>query len=601
MGRKVAKIPAENATIRRELLMIAEGNAQMQAALMEMCAASILWWINNFVWVVHATDIDEHGIESASRTPHIPFVTWPVQDSAIGLLQECIEGGHDAVVDKSRFMAGTQIGLMLATWHWLFRPGSHMLLVSRKEEMVDAGGDPDTLFGKIDYMLMHLPDWMLPAPRESLLRGGRNRRHLQLVNPRIGCTIIGESTTAHIGAGRRRKFVFYDEMARMADASEGWRAGADVTTCRIANSTPWGPGTEFTRQRNRAAATGTPRLVELLYFNHPDKGRGREWRINEGEIICLPIGGGYWDTPWLRDQVKRRGDAQDIAENVFAEHIASGLQFFPPEMVSRHIAANVSPPVRCELNADGTGFDSDAPQGRWYVWGARDRYGGLLRNTDYVGFADLGGGVGSSNTVLAVMDCRTGDIVAEYVDPFTNSVDLAEEVALAGNGVFKGLRGPMFVGWEANGPGESWYAELERLGYRRMYRQRRIGTKAERRTRAYGWRSTRQRKRVLLAGLASAMQRGEVSIKSEPGLLEMAEYVFYDNGEIGPGSHRDMTTGAREAHGDRVIAYAGCVMMRQESRGDMEPWAPGTMGHLIGLNRKDIFDESDFGIARRAV
>ena len=67
----------------------------------------------------------------------------------------------------------------------------------------------------------------------------------------------------------------------------------------------------------------------------------------------------------------------------------------------------------------------------------------------------------------------------------------------------------------------------------------------------------------------------------------------------GPGQHRDLTTDARAAHGDRVIAYAGCVLMREEVKSDPRPnsYPPGTIGHQIGLN--DVkWDEGDWGIAR---
>ena len=74
----------------------------------------------------------------------------------------------------------------------------------------------------------------------------------------------------------------------------------------------------------------------------------------------------------------------------------------------------------------------------------------------------------------------------------------------------------------------------------------------------------------------------------------MLEYVYYDTGAIGPGSIREETTGAKEAHGDRVIAYAGCVYMRSEapkfevSRSD---YAPDSMGAV--LNHEEVWESND--------
>jgi hypothetical protein len=74
---------------------------------------------------------------------------------------------------------------MGATWdhiaryvhRFLFRGDESHLMISRKEDAVDVLdgqpknypfgtlADPGTLFGKIDYVLSRLPEWMLPRMR----------------------------------------------------------------------------------------------------------------------------------------------------------------------------------------------------------------------------------------------------------------------------------------------------------------------------------------------------------------------------------------------------------------------------------------------------
>ena len=98
----------------------------------------------------------------------------------------------------------------------------------------------------------------------------------------------------------------------------------------------------------------------------------------------------------------------------------------------------------------------------------------------------------------------------------------------------------------------------------------------------------------MLAWLDSCMKRGEITIHSEPGLVEMMSYVWLDDGSIGPGVFRDMLSGAKEAHGDRVIAYGLANFARREVHAFDPPakeYARGTLGEIAGLNE----DEDDEG------
>ena len=194
------------------------------------------------------------------------------------------------------------------------------------------------------------------------------------------------------------------------------------------------------------------------------------------------------------------------------------------------------------------------------------------------------------------MDHGTGEIVAEFVDPYISTYDFADEVANAGKYLFKGGRSQMFLGWEVNGPGEDWHRDLRRNNYTAMYFQRAVAQAGQRRSKAYGWRSDRQKKLVLLRALDRAITRGDIIIPSQAGLNEMLEYVRYEDGSIGPGHLRDELSGARESHGDRVIAYGGCVFMRAEvGKYEEEPEQdkPGTFGHFLGMAQdwQEIMDE----------
>ena len=567
------------------------GNKQQQQEVLELCRKSLLYWVNLFAWTYNVKSVTKDGLEAPAQTQHVPFITWDVQDDAFNQLCDAVDIGKDVLIDKSRDMGASWICITLATWYWLFSPNAQILLVSRVEDLVDRRGDPDTLFWKIDYLLENVPDWMLPCERHLLERGGDCRTHLQLVNPITSSTISGQATTGHVGRGGRRTFVLFDEMASMQNADDAWRSAADTTSCRIANSTPIGPGTEFSRLRNQGVVTGSPSLITLGYWDHPQKGLGRVWSQDVDGKLTGISGRWFWKTPWFDKQQERRGDTADIGQNILIDHTTSGDLFFNSTIVTRHIQTFGKMPKRYEiLAARGSATFVESDEGRWYLW--CDIENGLPTiETNYVMFADIAHGKGSSNSVLAILDRDTGEFVAEFVDPFITPHDFAEESCFAGSTVWSGTGGEAFLGWEVNGPGESWYEEIRRNDYDNVYYQRSTGSKTDRRSRKYGWRSDRRNKRILLSSLSKAMAREEIKIPSSDGLKEMLEYVYFEDGSIGPGTMRDEKTGAKESHGDRVIAYAGCVFLQGEVA-RFEPttikYQEGTLGKI--LNHAQVWE-----------
>lgn len=560
---------------------------------MELCAQSVLLWMNLFAWTYNVKVVDDDGREVPSQVQHVPFVTWPVQDAAMTDLLDGVDRGYDVLIDKSRDMGASWLCITLATWMWLFRDNTQGLLVSRIEDLVDRRGDPDTMFWKIDYLLSNLPDWMLPCPRKCIGTKGEYRTHLQLVNPANGSTISGQATTGHVGRGGRRTFVVFDEMAAMQNANDAWRSAADTTSCRIANSTPIGPGTEFSRLRTQGITHDSPRVMTLGYWDHPQKGQGREWRQDEeGEKTGI-AGRWYWWTPWFDEQCKRRSDSADIGQNILIDHTTSGDLFFNASIVTKHKQAHGKPARRYEIAEKGSGFVfEEDDHGRWFLWTELESKMPKV-DTNYIMFADISHGKGSSNSVLAVLDAESGEIVGEFADPNITPHDFAEEASRAGKGVWAGAYGEAFLGWEVNGPGESWYEEIRRLDYDHIYFQRTTGQKTDKKSRRYGWRSDRRTKRIILSALLRAVTRDEVIIRSEDGIKEMLEYVYYEDGSIGPGTMRDERTGARESHGDRVIAYAGCVYLRGEAPRFEETtptFQPGTAGDI--LNHAEVWEAS---------
>lgn len=560
--------------LRKRFLESTVSDVQAQSDFRSAFAEDFGLWLRLTGWTYRVKQTDPvTGRELPAEKSHHPFVLWPCQERAAGEILGAVRDGRDVVIRKSRDMGASWLMAAVAVWGWLFH-GWQGLLVSRVEDGVDKPSDPDSLFWKLDYMVETQPPWLLPAPAERLVKRGTDcRQHMMLRNPVSGATITGQASTAHVGRGGRRTFVMFDEFAAMDDAESAWRSAADATACRIAVSTPLGAGTQYANLVRQARFRGDPRLVELLYTDHPEKGAGGEDREDVDGSVTGTVGALYRWTPWLEQQRGRR-DTMDMAQNVFATEVGSGQNFFTPRVVTDHMARHADMPRRCELVR---GRMVDDPNGRWRVWrsGERDR--------EYVMFADPAYGTGAANSAVAVMDAESRELVAEFADPNIPPHDLSNEMVEAAMTVYRGRRHPI-IGWEVNGAGAAMHHDFERIGYSEVYRQRIIGTASENRTGKVGWHSTRRSKRTLLGGLNRALAQGEVVVRSMEALNEMLEYVVMDDGAIEAASVRDLSSGARESHGDRVIALAGALMLCDEGVGPERPksgFSPDSLGAIL--------------------
>lgn len=271
--------------------------------------------------------------------------------------------------------------------------------------------------------------------------------------------------------------------------------------------------------------------------------------------------------------------------------------FFRSQAIEKQRELFAKEPTRKRLD-HLTGKFVDDPGGNWYCWFDGDQ---PYQKTNYILGGDISAGVASSNSVLGAMDKENGDVVAEYVDPHISPEDFAEETIRAGKGPFAGQHGSALVCWEANGPGEGWFRHFLRAGYSNLYYQHREGTRGERKSRKYGWHSSRPLKIDRLGDLRAALvdtprHRRRITIHSDAGLDEMGRYIYMDDGSVGPDTVCDMISGARASHGDRVIAYMLCLMASSDAWKYMKQKTkakPGTFGDRFDMGRYIDLDEYD--------
>lgn len=189
-------------------------------------AEGCIFFIENFGW-------------TASTKMHIknlPLILFEYQKRAIRKIVENIDKGKDLFIEKSRDMGVSWIvGCYISLWYWIFREGSNILLGSYKEKEVD-NRVIDSLFGKIDYALFNLPDWMLP----SSFKASKHRTKLRLLNPENGNAITGDTMNPNFARGSRKTVIMFDELSFWDYAKDAWESAGESTNCRIAMSTPCG-------------------------------------------------------------------------------------------------------------------------------------------------------------------------------------------------------------------------------------------------------------------------------------------------------------------------------------------------------------------------
>lgn len=228
-------------------------------------------FINHFMWTFNPR-VEPY---------HLPFKLFPFQaEKIVENVKKAIENGEDIFFDKTRDMGATYTILAVLLWFWRYVPGSNFLLGSRKQDLVDnTRGDAqsnkeESLFGKLDYMMYRLPNFMLPEGFSHT----KNRTFMSLINPELGNVISGESSNPNFSRGGRHKAAMLDEFAFWDNDSAAWGSTADTTSCRIVLTTP---GIRPSKaKRLRFGKDGEKiKIVELPY--HLDPRKDEKWLVEQ--------------------------------------------------------------------------------------------------------------------------------------------------------------------------------------------------------------------------------------------------------------------------------------------------------------------------------
>lgn len=204
----------------------------------------------------------------------MPFILFRRQAELVEFIQACLAAEESGLVEKCRDMGATWLCGAVSIWLWLFWPGSSVGWGSRKEQLVDKIGDPDSIFEKMRMIVRGVPRLFWPAG----FRPDDHMTYMKFINPENGATITGEAGD-NIGRGGRKLIYFKDESAHYERPEKIEAALADNTRVQIDISSVNGLGNVFHRRRESGvdwapgmpAAKGATSVFVMDWRDHPGK------------------------------------------------------------------------------------------------------------------------------------------------------------------------------------------------------------------------------------------------------------------------------------------------------------------------------------------
>lgn len=547
---------------------------------------------------------------------NVPFILRPKQEVAVDVLVGGINNQYDIGIEKTRKEGATELVCKLFTLYTLLTPYSQFLVGSRKEELVDKTGNKYTLFAKIDHVIKCLPDWWKATTE-------RTHCHLDVKETEscIDGEATNENFGAGARATSIMLDEFGRVDRTIAESIEG--SVHDVSECIIYTSTHWlGSHHPFNKALRKSTTTVVTlpwydnpeknyglykspdidkiQIIDIDYyrrlcpevFNSLEANQTFTYSKFERELLTLPqnvqdklsnvqfIADGCETIPgdvrsfWHdSEEEKRKGHKRDFMSNIWMSPVGASDAVFDDVVLNRIKSTTIyNPDYVGEVNIirqDGKVIKGQFKRGgrnRLQWWG---KWAGSRppQNHNYIIGCDPSFGVGSSNSVAAIYDVNTHEVCGIWACPNTPVELFADQVvALA---YWVGGKTTPYIIWENNGGhGINFGRRILWNSYRHVYMQRTEEQKLRKKQSKYGWKNSTTSKSDLLGELGIALSEG---LKSEPkyraciihdadALDELFDYIFLEGGEIEASKRADLTSGARQRHGDRVMAIGLCVL-----------------------------------------
>jgi len=608
---------------RKELHSFLSSNKGKERYL-ALCFVDPVLWFNTALWTFNS--------QSRPGYRDIPFILWPHQEKAVRAIKVAIDKGMngeptDLFFLKSRKQGATYIILGMYLLYFLVSPNSKFLLGSRKEQLVDDGcelvdgvlvGSEESLFYKFLYMINTLPEYLQPKTYKKKL-------FIQSLDN--NSAVRGDTTNIGFGKSFRSTSVMVDEAAQIEPPMASWLLEnlADTSECCIFNSTkgPWGGAHPY----DRAMAAHPDNTIKLSFFDCPNQNYGRYSSPKDGQVIMKDLayfqkaypgvyddveegevvdtstlGGGYSfiadagvsnfgidRTVWLDSDEKRPGRTErGKAQNILCLDSGSTETFFDFSLMSKLRERVEEPRYRGDIIyvvSDKSISDVEFVLGgskSLVSWWGELKYGRPLQGHSYAVGADLSRGTGASNSVCAVKDVNTDELVGLLVTAYHPRPSFAELTVAFCDWI--GGSVPPLLNWEENGAPE-FYERLDELGYYSLYKREGAPNSTRKWANAYGWKNTTGQSGTKISMLNKLDAALRESLRDNPQfsrlilydnqtMNEMEGYTFADKRiDVGPVSMITESSGAKASHGDRVIAMGLAEMASsQQAKGSEEEY-----------------------------
>jgi hypothetical protein len=582
--------PELNAKWRAETLRLASlegpGADKLRRQIREKCRKDFWYWAKGFAFVHEPRVLDDEAEEFDTK---VPFLPWPHQ-IPIGEHILKVLGKRDVRIVKSRAQGATWFMALIAAWLWLFRRGAIVNFVSKDLDAADKPGDMNSIGAKLDWLIGELPEWMVGKKRVDW---NRNKTEHTFTRADGETVIAFFACTANVATGGRALVFFMDEHGKhpRPQDKDAMASTQPITRCRVCLSTPFGMDGEFAKIVHDD--TIDEPLLRLAWWDNPTQNRGL-YRIVKGKPVPVdeekygPLPEKYLNheylerlktrlsergydltaeqfrSEWYDNESLRQGADPILMAQEYDMNFGSSVsRYFADALVNRLLNQCISPMVRGEFFVDSetlNGSWSESPDGRFKLWTSLD----IRRRPpmgEYIVACDIaagGGGDGSSNSSITVLNRRTGKKVMGFASPAILPYELAN-LAIALCRWFVDYKGdPAFLVWEANGPGgKEFKVQVERSSFYNYYRRKPKDAMLHARDTGKPGYWT-QKRSDLLGPYRQALLEGNFDNPDRDAIDELRQYERGQDGEpfhVAEKNKKD-ASGAGAAHGDRVIADA---------------------------------------------
>lgn len=195
-------------------------------------------------FIEHFCSTYDPRVSGGDLPARLPFILFNRQRQMVQFLLACLEEEGHGLVEKCRDAGCTWVCCAFSVWLWLYWPGVSVGWGSRKEQLVDKLGDPDSIFEKMRMLILGLPREFLPVG----FNAKDDLSYMKIINRETGATITGEAGD-NIGRGGRKRIYFKDEASFLERPEKIEAALGDNTRVQIDISSVNGLGNVFHRRR----------------------------------------------------------------------------------------------------------------------------------------------------------------------------------------------------------------------------------------------------------------------------------------------------------------------------------------------------------------